>query len=147
MEVPAHYVGADTGAGDPGASARDRDLARRRAVVSPPWASKWAPPVPTGTEASFRALHGSIQRRLIQGPPTSRGLLRHEGSGDPMDEDPGGGYKSAPERSAQMLLFLVSGRADALSGRFIHEQDNEEDLGRRVDEILRDDLHVLTLRT
>ena len=51
------------------------------------------------------------------------------------------------ERSAQMLLFLVSGRADALSGRFIRAQDNEEELVRRVEEIRRDDLHVVTLRT
>jgi NAD(P)-dependent dehydrogenase (short-subunit alcohol dehydrogenase family) len=51
------------------------------------------------------------------------------------------------ERSAQMLLFLVSGRADALSGRFIRAQDNEEELVRRAEEIRRDDLHVVTLRT
>ena len=51
------------------------------------------------------------------------------------------------ERSAQMLLFLVSGRADALSGRFIRAQDNDEELVRRAEEIRRDDLHVVTLRT
>jgi NAD(P)-dependent dehydrogenase (short-subunit alcohol dehydrogenase family) len=51
------------------------------------------------------------------------------------------------ERSAQMLLFLVSGRADALSGRFIRAQDDEEELVRRAEEIRRDDLHVVTLRT
>jgi NAD(P)-dependent dehydrogenase (short-subunit alcohol dehydrogenase family) len=51
------------------------------------------------------------------------------------------------ERSAQMLLFLVSGKADALSGRFIRAQDNEEELVRRAEEIRRDDLHVVTLRT
>jgi len=51
------------------------------------------------------------------------------------------------DRSAQMLLFLVSGRADALSGRFIRAQDNEEELVRRAEEIRRDDLHVVTLRT
>jgi NAD(P)-dependent dehydrogenase (short-subunit alcohol dehydrogenase family) len=51
------------------------------------------------------------------------------------------------ERCAQMVLFLVSGRADALSGRFIRAQDNEEDLVRRAEEIQRDDLHTVTLRT
>jgi NAD(P)-dependent dehydrogenase (short-subunit alcohol dehydrogenase family) len=50
-------------------------------------------------------------------------------------------------RSTQMLLFLVSGRADALSGRFIHAKDDEETLVRRTDEIRRDNLHVLTVRT
>jgi len=49
-------------------------------------------------------------------------------------------------RSAQLLLFLVSGRADALSGRFIHATDDEEALVRRADEILRDNLHVLAVR-
>ena len=51
------------------------------------------------------------------------------------------------ERAAQMLLFLVSGSADALSGRYIRAQDNEEELVRRTAEIQREDLHILTLRT
>jgi NAD(P)-dependent dehydrogenase (short-subunit alcohol dehydrogenase family) len=50
-------------------------------------------------------------------------------------------------RSAQLLLFLVSGRADALSGRFIHAKDDEEALVRRANEIRRDNLHVLAVRT
>jgi NAD(P)-dependent dehydrogenase (short-subunit alcohol dehydrogenase family) len=50
------------------------------------------------------------------------------------------------ERCAEMLLFLVSGRADALTGRFIRAQDNEDELVRRAEEIRRDDLHVVTLR-
>ena len=50
-------------------------------------------------------------------------------------------------RSAQKLLFLVSGRADALSGRFIHARDDEEALARRAEEIRRDNLHVLAVRT
>jgi NAD(P)-dependent dehydrogenase (short-subunit alcohol dehydrogenase family) len=51
-------------------------------------------------------------------------------------------------RSAQMLLFLVSGRADALSGRYINaNRDKEEDLVRRTEEIQREDLHILALRT
>jgi hypothetical protein len=56
--------------------------------------------------------------------------------------------RDAPiERCAQMLLFLVSGRVDALTGRFIRAQDNEDELVRRVEEIRRDDLYVVTLRT
>jgi NAD(P)-dependent dehydrogenase (short-subunit alcohol dehydrogenase family) len=51
------------------------------------------------------------------------------------------------ERCAQMLLFLVSGRADALSGRFIRAQDDEDDLVRRAEDIQRNDLHTVTLRT
>jgi len=59
----------------------------------------------------------------------------------------GQGRETPIERSAQMLLFLVSGRADALSGRLIRAQDNEEELLRRAEEIQRDDLHTVTLRT
>jgi 3-oxoacyl-[acyl-carrier protein] reductase len=50
-------------------------------------------------------------------------------------------------RSVEMLLFAVSGRADALTGRFIHARDDEEALLRRAPEIVRDDLHVPGLRT
>jgi hypothetical protein len=50
------------------------------------------------------------------------------------------------DRAVQMLLFLVSGRADALSGRFILVEDTEEELVRRAEEIQREDLHILTLR-
>jgi hypothetical protein len=41
------------------------------------------------------------------------------------------------ERCVQMLLFLVSGRADALSGRFIRAQDKEDELVDRAEEIQR----------
>jgi NAD(P)-dependent dehydrogenase (short-subunit alcohol dehydrogenase family) len=51
------------------------------------------------------------------------------------------------ERSARALLFLLSGRADALSGRFIRAQDDEEELLNRAEVIQRDDLHTVTLRT
>ena len=43
--------------------------------------------------------------------------------------------------------ITTSGRADALSGRFILVEDKEEELVRRAEEIQRADLHILTLRT
>jgi NAD(P)-dependent dehydrogenase (short-subunit alcohol dehydrogenase family) len=49
-------------------------------------------------------------------------------------------------RSTQVLLFLVSGRADALSGRFIHVRHDEQALAERAEEIRRDNLHVLSIR-
>jgi hypothetical protein len=58
------------------------------------------------------------------------------------------GRETPIERSAEMLLFLVSGRADALSGRFIRaKEDDEAVLVQRAEEIQRDDLHTVTLRT
>ena len=42
-----------------------------------------------------------------------------------------------PELAPQLVRVLASGRADALSGRYIHaEHDDIEDLIRRADEIV-----------
>ena len=46
-----------------------------------------------------------------------------------------------------MLLFLVSGQADALSGRHIPLRAVPDELLRRADEIAEKDLYVLALRT
>lgn len=51
------------------------------------------------------------------------------------------------EESVQMLLFLLSGQADKLTGRHISHTDSIDDLLQRTDEILRDDLYTLGLRT
>jgi NAD(P)-dependent dehydrogenase (short-subunit alcohol dehydrogenase family) len=50
------------------------------------------------------------------------------------------------ERAGALAVVLSSGRADALSGRFIHVLDDVEELVRRADEIRRDDLYALRLR-
>jgi 3-oxoacyl-[acyl-carrier protein] reductase len=52
-----------------------------------------------------------------------------------------------PELSAQLVVVLASGRADALAGRYIHaEHDDIEDLIARTDEIQREDLNAIRLR-
>ena len=51
-----------------------------------------------------------------------------------------------PERVARLLVELASGRADALSGRFLHALDDLDDLLRRSEEIARDDLYALRFR-
>jgi hypothetical protein len=51
------------------------------------------------------------------------------------------------EQSVQLILFLASGKADALSGRYISIDDDVAELVRRVEEIERDDLYTLRLRT
>lgn len=50
-------------------------------------------------------------------------------------------------RSVERFLFLVSGQADALSGRFISTYDDPADLLARIEEIKRDDLYTLHLRS
>jgi hypothetical protein len=52
-----------------------------------------------------------------------------------------------PELAPRLVRVLASGRADALSGRYIHaEHDDVEDLIRRADEIGDDDLNAIRLR-
>ena len=45
-----------------------------------------------------------------------------------------------------MLLFLLSGRADGLTGRHITIGDPVDDLIRRTAKIVENDLYVLRLR-
>jgi NAD(P)-dependent dehydrogenase (short-subunit alcohol dehydrogenase family) len=51
-----------------------------------------------------------------------------------------------PERAGRLCAYLASGKLDRLSGRFIHVLDDWDDLARRAEEIVRDDLHTLRLR-
>jgi NAD(P)-dependent dehydrogenase (short-subunit alcohol dehydrogenase family) len=51
-----------------------------------------------------------------------------------------------PDRAAQMVVFLASGRGDALSGRFLGPEDDEEALVGRAGEIQEQDLRVLRPR-
>jgi NAD(P)-dependent dehydrogenase (short-subunit alcohol dehydrogenase family) len=46
-----------------------------------------------------------------------------------------------------LSLFLASGRADALSGRYLRVDDDWEEMARCADVIKRDDLYTLRLRT
>jgi NAD(P)-dependent dehydrogenase (short-subunit alcohol dehydrogenase family) len=58
----------------------------------------------------------------------------------------GSGETVDPDRTVRLVLFLASGRGDALSGRYIHALDDVEELARRAEEIARDDLHVSRVR-
>jgi 3-oxoacyl-[acyl-carrier protein] reductase len=58
----------------------------------------------------------------------------------------GSGGEVDAARAGELVAFLASGAADGLSGRFLHALDDVEDLARRADEIVRDDLYVMRLR-
>jgi 3-oxoacyl-[acyl-carrier protein] reductase len=52
-----------------------------------------------------------------------------------------------PELAPRLVRVLASGRADKLSGRYIHaEHDDIEDLIRRADEIVENDLNAIRLQ-
>jgi NAD(P)-dependent dehydrogenase (short-subunit alcohol dehydrogenase family) len=57
------------------------------------------------------------------------------------------GRGADPEEAARLILALASGRADRLSGRHLRVADNLDALLSRLDQIERDDLHTLRLRT
>ena len=74
----------------------------------------------------------------------SPGLVRTEmTSGHFSDDAPW----TPPELAPKLVVALASGRADRLSGRYIHaEHDDIDDLIARADEIVENDLNVLRLR-
>ena len=60
----------------------------------------------------------------------------HEGGGD-----------TPIEQSVQLMLFLASGRADALSGCYISVDDDVVEMVSRAEEIEREELYKLRVRT
>lgn len=58
----------------------------------------------------------------------------------------GSGGEVDAARSGELVAYLASGAADELSGRLLHVLDDVEDLVRRADEIVADDLYVMRLQ-
>jgi NAD(P)-dependent dehydrogenase (short-subunit alcohol dehydrogenase family) len=57
------------------------------------------------------------------------------------------GRGADPEEAARLIIALAGGRADRLSGRHLSVADSLDALLPRIDQIERDDLHTLRLRT
>jgi 3-oxoacyl-[acyl-carrier protein] reductase len=73
----------------------------------------------------------------------SPGLVRTEMTGRFPDDAPW----TPPELAPRLVVELASGRFDALSGRYIHaEHDPPDELERRIDRILAEDLNAIRLR-
>ena len=52
-----------------------------------------------------------------------------------------------PELAPKLVRVLASGRADALAGRYLHaEHDDIEDLIRRADDVVANDLNAIRLQ-
>jgi 3-oxoacyl-[acyl-carrier protein] reductase len=76
--------------------------------------------------------------------PISPGLVRTEMTEDTFPDD---APWTPPEAAPRLVRELATGRFDALSGRYLHaEHDPPDELERRVDAILRDDLNAIRLR-
>ena len=74
----------------------------------------------------------------------SPGLVNTEMTGDQFSED---APWTPPELAPRLVRELASGRFDALSGRYIHaEHDPVDELERRIDRILAEDLNAIRLR-
>lgn len=88
----------------------------------------------------FAVRPGLVQTRMQEELTASPYLQRRRGGQAP--------ELVPPERAAEAVVFLASGRADALTGRFIDvTRDDVAELVRRADEIVRNDLHAMRLRT
>jgi NAD(P)-dependent dehydrogenase (short-subunit alcohol dehydrogenase family) len=76
-----------------------------------------------------------LTRRILESPEGQRWL-----------PEVGTGRVLEPELGARLVVELASGRADALSGRFIHALDDLDELLRRLDEISEYDYYAPRLR-
>ena len=76
--------------------------------------------------------------------PISPGLVRTEMTEGSFGHD---APWTPPELAPRLVRVLASGRADALTGRYIHaEHDDIEDLIARADEIVANDLNAIRLQ-
>jgi 3-oxoacyl-[acyl-carrier protein] reductase len=74
----------------------------------------------------------------------SPGLVRTEMTGSSLPED---APWTPPELAPRLVRALASGRADALSGRYLHaEHDDIDELIGRADEVVEKDLNAIRLQ-
>ena len=87
------------------------------------------------------------------GPETD--MSRHLAESPEVHESVGGIFQGLYDNGAHTpmevpvrdVILMASGKADALTGRFLIHTDDQEEMLARVDEIERDGLYVLTRRT
>ena len=79
---------------------------------------------------------------ITTSPETPEGFRQRTINRD--DTNPG---NTLIDESVRMLMFLASGKADALAGRHVESTDSPNELMKRVDEIVQEDLYTLRRRT
>jgi NAD(P)-dependent dehydrogenase (short-subunit alcohol dehydrogenase family) len=85
-------------------------------------------------------------RRLVEGPPPEPGCEAARRSAQRVLTLAEQGRLYGPEGAVALVLALASGRADALSGRFISDTDDVEQMILDAERIQRDDLYTMRLR-
>ncbi|HEV3478827.1 MAG TPA: SDR family oxidoreductase [Gaiellaceae bacterium] len=101
-----------------------------------------------GSKAALYRMGEGLARQLephgIAVFTISPGLVQTEMTSDRFPDD---APWTPPELAPRLVRVLASGRADKLSGRYIHaEHDDIEDLIRRADEIVENDLNAIRLQ-
>jgi 3-oxoacyl-[acyl-carrier protein] reductase len=85
--------------------------------------------------AVFAVSPGYVETALTRG-------MHEAAAGEPWADGLASGKTVDPERLTDLVLLLASGRADGLTGRYLHALDDVDELLRRAEEVRRDDLHV-----
>jgi 3-oxoacyl-[acyl-carrier protein] reductase len=99
---------------------------------------------PAGKEAVNRYAETLAAPHEIAVFPISPGLVRTDMTNDVFPDD---ASWTPPELAPRLVRVLASGRADKLIGRYIHaEHDDIEDLIRRADEVVENDLNAIRLQ-
>lgn len=102
----------------------------------------------TESLAASTAEHGiavfAISPGFVRTAMTDR--LRESGEGHRWLPEVGVGGEVDAARAGRLVVFLASGAADRLSGRFLHTLDDVEQAARRADEVVGEDLYVMRLR-
>ena len=109
------------------------------------------PPLGTAYGASKAALGRFTEALALELAPRglfafaiSPGLVRTDMTAPVFADD---SPWTPPELAPRLVRVLASGRADALAGRFVHaEHDDVEDLIRRSDRVVADDLNAVRIR-
>jgi NAD(P)-dependent dehydrogenase (short-subunit alcohol dehydrogenase family) len=101
----------------------------------------------TSSKAAVHRLAETLANQLRGRIPVfsiSPGLVRTDMTEDNFPDD---APWTPPELAPRLVRVLASGRADGLAGRYLHaEHDDVEDLIRRADEIVENDLNAIRLR-
>jgi 3-oxoacyl-[acyl-carrier protein] reductase len=111
-------------------------------------------PLPAGSGTAYGAskaaagrfaelLAGEVDAQGVHVFLISPGMVRTEMTSIFPDDAPW----TPPELAPRLVRVIASGRADALTGRYLHaEHDDVEALITRADEIVEDDLNAIRLR-